>query len=383
MAHRLFLHIGPPKTGTTFLQAAWFDHRHEMAEQGVLYPGAKRLDQFRASAVVVGKTRVTKRMPPGQLSAWQRLTDEIRDWDGDAILSSEHYAYAPRSQAQEVLDLVADLCAEVHLVVTVRDLVRLVPAAWQQSIKQGNDETFDDYWRRLAAHRTSGFWRAQDLPRMLDRWTESLPPERVHLVVHGAPGSPRNLLWERTCAVTGVDPSILGPGKLANESLGVSQIEFLRRVNAALPADRDRLDMGRMTKSFVTKKLLVDNGPAIPVALPEPARQWLTEVGQEAVAQLQDRDYDIVGDLEDLLPSADNGRGRTPDSVSDADVAAVASEAFARLLVHELDRRGAERRLKDELRRLRRQVQAATAGPQGITARVRRQLGRRRRSVAG
>src|SRR5262249_11599741 len=223
---------GPPKTGTSFLQAAWFRHRSEMAAQGVLYPGDDPMDQFRASAIVLHKERVTDRMPPAHLSAWNRLSTAVRDWDGDAVLSSEHYALAGPHRARAILDEVAELADEVHLLVTARDLARQVPAAWQQSVKQGNDETFDEYWRALASDPSRGFWHAQDLPPMLDRWTSTITPEHVHLVVHGASGSARDLLWQRVCQVTGVDPEILTPVKRTNESLGVVQIEFLRRVNA-------------------------------------------------------------------------------------------------------------------------------------------------------
>ena len=66
MARRVFLHIGPPKTGTSFLQAAWFQHREDLARQGLLYPGRHLMSQFRASAVALDKGPVVARMPAGQ-----------------------------------------------------------------------------------------------------------------------------------------------------------------------------------------------------------------------------------------------------------------------------------------------------------------------------
>jgi len=384
MARRLYLHIGPPKTGTSYLQAAWFQHRSELAEQGVLYPGDEPMDQFRASAVVLQKSRVTDRMPPSHLTAWERLTSAVRDWDTDAILSSEHYALASAARAKAILDEASGLATEVHLLVTVRDLARQVPAAWQQSVKQGNDETFDDYWRGLASDHRRGFWQGQDLPALLDRWTQGLPPERVHLVVHGAPGSPRGLLWERVCSVTGVDPGILRPVKRTNESLGVVQIEFLRRVNAQLPADRDRIDMGRLTKSTVSTQVLAPSGDAVEMGLPADALSWLRERSGEMVDALRTRDYDVVGDLADLMPADRPNAGRSPDLVQDSEVAEVAAGAFARMLVQELERKKTERRLKDEIAELRKKVRDAKAGPRtGQTSSVRRRLSGLRRRVSG
>ena len=38
-ATRVFLHIGEPKTGTTFLQQVMWSNRAELAAQGVVLPG--------------------------------------------------------------------------------------------------------------------------------------------------------------------------------------------------------------------------------------------------------------------------------------------------------------------------------------------------------
>jgi hypothetical protein len=376
MARRVFLHIGPPKTGTSFLQAAWFRHRSELAAQGVLYPGDEPMDQFRASAVALHKTRITDRMPPAHRTAWKRLTQAARDWSGDAILSSEHYALASPERARAILEEVAGLGDEVHLLVTARDLARQVPAAWQQSVKQGNDETFDDYWRGLAANPRRGFWHAQDLPAMLGRWTHGLPPARVHLVVHGASGSPQNLLWQRVCQVTGVDPGILRPVSRTNESLGVVQIEFLRRVNARLPADRDRIDMGRLTKSAVTTQVLAPSGEATAMAVPEAAWTWLNERSEGVVAALRARDYDVVGDLAELMPAERRTGGRSPDDVDDAEVAGVAADAFALMLVRDLERNRAEQRMKQKIARLRHDGRTTRGRVTGTVASARRRLSR-------
>lgn len=361
MARRVFLHVGPPKTGTSFLQAAWFQHRDELAAQGVLYPGAQAMDQFRASAVVLDKTRVTERMSPRDRRTWDTLTTAVRDWDGDAILSSEHYAIAGEPGARTVLARLHEIAEEVHLVATCRDLARQLPAAWQQSVKQGNDTTFDTFWRDLADDATGGFWRAQDLPAMLERWSTGLPAEHVHLVVHARPGAATSPLWDRVCRVTGVDPGILRPVARANESLGVVQIEVLRRANAELPADRDRVAMGRMTKTFMALQVVGPVGRSEPITLPEEAQAWAVRRNQEMVDALRGRGYDVVGELDDLVPEPTPATGRAPDSVTDQEVAAVAAPAMAVMMGHELERRQTERSLRQELRRLRRQARRSAA----------------------
>lgn len=359
MARRVFLHVGPPKTGTSFLQAAWFQHRADLAAQGVLYPGDQALDQFRASAVALEKTRVTDRLSAAQRTAWDRLLGATEAWEGTAILSSEHWSLASRAKAALTLERLAGVADEVHVVATARDLARQIPAAWQQSVKQGNDETFTDYWRSLAADDSRGFWQTQDLPLMLSRWSQGLPPERVHLVTHARPGAGKATLWERMCEVTGADPGILRPVARANESLGVVHVELLRRINVELPADRDRMSMGRMTKSFMTREVLAPIAPATTLALPDEAHAWVSERSAAMVATLQESGYDVVGDLGDLLPAPVPEGARTPESVTEAELAALAAPAIARMMVHEVDRRQREQRHRRQLRRLRRALRSS------------------------
>ena len=54
--------------------------------------------------------------------------------------------------------------------------------------------------------------------------------------------------------------------------------------------------------------------------------------------RLASRGYDVVGDLADLVPQERRSGGVTPGAVSDTDVARVAAQAFALMLVRDLER---------------------------------------------
>lgn len=45
---RVYLHVGAPKTGTTFLQGVLGKNRDTLKQQGVWLPGASAEDHFRA-----------------------------------------------------------------------------------------------------------------------------------------------------------------------------------------------------------------------------------------------------------------------------------------------------------------------------------------------
>ena len=38
---------------------------------------------------------------------------------------------------------------DIHIIITARDLARLIPAAWQQSVRRRSDESFDRYLKAL------------------------------------------------------------------------------------------------------------------------------------------------------------------------------------------------------------------------------------------
>ena len=61
---RVFLHIGEPKTGTTFLQQVMWRNRSELAAQGVVLPGHHPQDHFRASQDLRG----IEKLPSGPLA---------------------------------------------------------------------------------------------------------------------------------------------------------------------------------------------------------------------------------------------------------------------------------------------------------------------------
>ncbi len=81
MARRVFLHVGLPKTGTTYLQTLLWDNRDELLRQGVLLPGGSSRDHLWASGAVREDPHLPRRSPEAP-AAWDRLVEEITAWEG-------------------------------------------------------------------------------------------------------------------------------------------------------------------------------------------------------------------------------------------------------------------------------------------------------------
>ncbi|RYB92996.1 hypothetical protein EUA93_00680 [Nocardioides oleivorans] len=336
MARRVFLHCGTAKSGTTYLQDLWWHHRDALRERGLLLPGEALRDHFHAAALVKGMDVIVDDLDATDREVWQRLVAETRAWDRDALISHEHFSDSSAEAAATALADLATAADEVHLVVTVRDLGRVLPSAWQQRVKQGARQP---YRRFLATVRRGDdeqkFWRYQDVVGVLDRWAAGLPGARVHLVVVPPPGSARDELWLRTASVLGVDVSGLDTEpRLPNDSLSIVEAELLRRVNTVIPRERRSVALTRLTKGAFARDLLAGSAPKEPFVLPAKHAGWVRERSEQMVAALREGQYDVVGDLDDLLPASPRS-GRTPDQASDGELLAVATTVVARMIEQE------------------------------------------------
>ncbi len=75
---RVFLHIGEPKTGTTFLQQVMWGNRRELAAQGLVLPGHHAQDHFRASQDLRGMTKLPSDPAGSWTGEWDILATQAR-----------------------------------------------------------------------------------------------------------------------------------------------------------------------------------------------------------------------------------------------------------------------------------------------------------------
>jgi len=333
-AAEVYLHIGLPKTGTSYLQDRLWKSRDQLSASGVLVPGAKRSAQNLAAWDLMGR-RPRGADRPQVPGSWDALVKEVRDWSGShAVISEEFLAFARAGQVRRAVQAFAP--AQVHVVVTLRDLARVLVAAWQQQLAKGQHWTWEEY-AAVVRDPESGpasagvaFWLRQDAVRVLDTWQVAVPPERIHLVTVPQPGAPRELLLQRFAAATRLDPAwmaVESPGR-GNVSVGTAEAEVLRRLNLALD---DRLNERQYTRvvAYGVRPVLQDRSSSPGMRLPEEQSAWVTARATAMVTALRRRGHHVVGDLDDLLPVADEAAGRRPDEVDPAELADAAVAALA------------------------------------------------------
>lgn len=330
MASRVFLHIGLPKSGTTFLQTTMWANRPLLRGQGVLYPGRERLNHYQAFQQV----RAAKRASAGAGSgAWDRLVAELRAWDGVGLVSHEFFCMATPDQARRVLDDLAP--AEVHVVLTARAYWLQFPAIWQEALKMSYDGGFDQFMAEAFAGERRGAWgwSSQDLPAILTTWEGVVPADRIHVVTVPPPGSPRDLLWRRWVATLGLDDrgfdlDVAYP----NESLGAAQAALLRQVKPYLSGPlTDGPTRHRWVRRYFGHEVLVpQKGDRF-----YPSDTHLDELqkrSREAVEAIRAGGYDVVGDLDELVVEGPTGERAHPDRVTDAELVQVAARAIEQMI---------------------------------------------------
>jgi hypothetical protein len=338
---RVFIHIGAPKTGTTYLQKVLAKNRDDMEAAGVLYPRVGR-EAHHSAVWSVRKTFAETDKGAAFADHWERLVRESLDWTGDTVvISSELFCFSRRRKISEIVS--AFVGAEVHIVYTARDLMRQVPAVWQEQVKNREVMGYQDFLVDLLGGRRSPlatmFWNGQDAPAVLQRWSRGLDPSHVHLVTAPRSGEPTDLLWKRFAAVIGIEadryPSDL---PAANTSLSITAAETLRRYNERHAADLPILEYRRLVRRRLDPAFAATLTDGSRLPLTRAQRNTIVDLSERLVAVVGRAGYDVVGSLDELLPARpgrdDPAPGRGPDDLTDAEIMTALLDVLDHLLRH-------------------------------------------------
>ncbi|HEY2508673.1 MAG TPA: hypothetical protein VGI58_19325 [Streptosporangiaceae bacterium] len=304
---RVYLHIGEPKTGTTFLQQAMWANRSRLARHGIVLPGQVHRDHFRASRDL----RDIKKLPSDPadpwVGDWDVLTGEALSAPHAAVISDELLAACTAPQVERGARTLA--AADLHVVCTVRDFGSLLPAEWQETIKCRATMGWEDWLDGIiglesAPDRTarSLFWRMHDTLSALRMWSQYVAPDHVHVIALPRDRS-GDALWVRFASVLGIDPGELDlSGVRPNASLGLPEIEFLRRMNQSLPEDLPYWFYSEKIKGDLAHDVLSARPGQARLVLPPDREAWAKEQAELVVAGVREAGYQVTGDLSELLP---------------------------------------------------------------------------------
>jgi len=300
MARRLFMHVGTPKSGTTYLQDTLWSHKSDLASDGVLVPLKGPLWHW-AAAMEMGEHLHDLGTRTGAL---QRLISAINKWEGDVIVSSEFFLNATRVKVSEFFSQLD--CDEIHVIITARKLLLQVPSAWQQGVKNGNPVSYEEFLASAMEDREKkSFWRSHNTERIARRWSPNLPPRNVHIVVAPSSGAAPDELWRRFCSVVGIDSQKFpGLSVSRNPTLGVASTELIRKIllKSAMTSDTN----SQLRRDGVVRNLAMGSLVKFtdePIGCPIDFQPWFVEQSQSITAAIEKNGYHIVGDLSEMRSS--------------------------------------------------------------------------------
>jgi hypothetical protein len=355
----VYLHVGAPKTGTTFVQDRLFRNRESLRDHGILYPA----DRFDAQFVAALDLEELSWGGLGERAkgAWDALAASVRDWPGTAIISHEILAAANPEQVRRALDSLAP--AEVHIVYSARDLARQIPAEWQEGVKHQRVESFDRFLRldvgygRGTTERT-WFWSVQDWPDVLSRWSPGIPPERVHLVTVPPSGAPPDLLWGRFCELFAIDPEwCSADSDRMNSSLGAAETRLLRDLNRRVKGHLTNPQYRSLVRELLAHNVLARREDSSRVVVNDRTRLMARELTERWIREVTARGYDVIGDLDEVrLVGPETGEGsaapdqQDPDHPDPRDVYDASLDAIQALLVDDAEVRQQLSQTQNQLR---------------------------------
>ena len=299
MARRLLIHIGLPKTGTTYLQASIWAHKGRLRRQGILLPLRSTFSHY------VAALELSDTLPPHLASfkgTLDRLIDRINEWDQDIVVSHELFTTATAEQIAGFKSRVR--AEEVHLIVTARDVVRQVSADWQETVKNGYVFDYGRYVTDLVRDDPGTFfWRMQNLRSIIDRWAVGLSPDHVHIITVPPKSAPPDELWRRFCSVIGFSADEFpGAEQPRNQSMGIAGTEFIRQLPEFVGSREPITPQFRQVqiKRYLAQTVLAEFEDE-PIGLQPEHIEFFVAKSRDYVNYVREHRFHVVGDIDSLI----------------------------------------------------------------------------------
>ncbi len=150
----LVLHIGLPKTGTTYIQRT-FSAAVEKINGEIAYPDLgfynHQLAMYKAF-----RPFLPWNAPAGSNAKWLSLLEAIREKpDSKKLISAEAFS-ALSEDGVAKLKRVLDGVKIDSIIITVRPLEKLLPSHWQQNLKNGSTVSLESYLNKKMHSIESG-----------------------------------------------------------------------------------------------------------------------------------------------------------------------------------------------------------------------------------
>lgn len=225
-----FIHIGAPKTGSTFLQKILFDNRSVLALHDILYPEVSLRGYGHHDIAFLLDGGYPEWATPQQKSLAQLGTElkaAAREHRGHILLSSEDFYLFPQPAGLLAFLEQAGVVPsrEPVVIVYVRRQDDAHESWYNQTIKaQGCTDSIDESVRRF-----DGLW---DYEAQLERWVEVFGRKQIVVRPYGRTDFHGGSITTDFFSLLAIDPSELAlPPERVNSRINNDLLDFQRLVN--------------------------------------------------------------------------------------------------------------------------------------------------------
>ncbi|HVB16894.1 MAG TPA: hypothetical protein VNF04_10205 [Stellaceae bacterium] len=224
---RYIIHVGLPKTGTKYLQSAFWRLRNQLLTHGIYYP--------------------SEWWQPGPAFAHHALVQELKQVPDDRIadifsklnncgknivlLSCENFINVPDHGLEYLRDLTQG--AEIDIVFYTRRWSDWIPSQWQQAIKEGSVWTLPEWYAflMLNAERHPGI----DQAIFIDKFSRIFGRDRIKLISYSTLMDYEIDIFKHFCQEILYLPDLpemSNTSSIVHGSMGIFLTEMIRCLNA-------------------------------------------------------------------------------------------------------------------------------------------------------
>jgi hypothetical protein len=220
---RYVIHIGPHKTGTTYLQHAFTRLRPELAARGVLYPHKWGNGEHGHHDLPLALAQ------PHGTSMTEAFEALNRSGTDTVLLSSETFSYSSAADIRRLHGLLGGEPATVAFY--CRRWSELIPSCWQESVKHGSLNTMPEYV--LDCLGDPAVSPIVNFSHILDRYAAVFGADAIRIASYNSILEAGEDLLTHFCRsfLSWDDPPPMGLGKV-NTSLDIVDSEIIRTLNA-------------------------------------------------------------------------------------------------------------------------------------------------------
>ncbi len=215
----IYLHVGPHKTGSTYLQTLWEQSFKELKKHNLVYPKVFYMAKGQHHLV----THIRQNIRGKSFQSGISLLNSIKS---DIIISSENFSILTKKELEELRELFKN--KDIQVIYYFRNPTQRFISKWQETIKHGATESFFEYYTKhsikpLKSNELNPLLFLQDLSEVFGK-------NNLHIIDYQQAYSNKSMMKEFGKVINKIDV-ISDIDIIVNEMADLMDIEIMRLLN--------------------------------------------------------------------------------------------------------------------------------------------------------